>query len=180
MLTLGQLGLASSAGLGLSTAAHAHEAAGRERPGAQSPFFIIHPVGRVQHTAEGPTLKIFPAYQPALKGLEEWSHVIVLWWFDRNDTPERRSILQVHPFGNRENPLTGVFACRSPVRPNLIALTVCKIKKIEDGVVYVDAIDAWDQTPIIDLKPLTPRETMIKVERVPKWTSTLRGMKHEH
>lgn len=80
----------------------------------------------------------------------------VLWWFDRNDTVEKRSILQVHPCGNPENPLTGVFACRSPFRPNLIALSLCRILSVENNVVELEKIDAFDETPILDIKPYIP------------------------
>jgi len=117
------------------------------------PFFKVYPVGTVEKTKGSTSIRILDKYVPALKGLEGWSHVNVLYWFDRNDTPAKRSILQVHPRGNKENPLTGVFACRSPVRPNLIALTVCKILAVEGNVVKVDTIDAFDKTPVLDLKP---------------------------
>ncbi|KPL20848.1 MAG: hypothetical protein AMJ75_11100 [Phycisphaerae bacterium SM1_79] len=91
-------------------------------------------------------------YQPGLLGLEKHSHVTVVYWFDRNDTPEKRAILQVHPRGNRENPLTGVFATRSPFRPNLIAISKCNIISIQENVIEVEQIDAFDNSPVLDLK----------------------------
>ena len=82
--------------------------------------FKLRPIGHVQKS-EGRTLIVLDTkYEPGLLGLDGYSHVYVFWWFDRNDTPEKRAVLQVHPMGNRENPLTGVFATRSPVRPNLV------------------------------------------------------------
>lgn len=54
-------------------------------------------------------------YQSALLGVDKLSHIWVLWWFDRNDTPEKRSILKVRPGGNPDNPIRGVFATHSPV-----------------------------------------------------------------
>jgi len=51
---------------------------------------------------------------PALLGLDSFSNVWVFWWFDCNDTPQKPSVLQVHPCGNSKNRLTGVFACRVP------------------------------------------------------------------
>ncbi|MCF7673879.1 MAG: TrmO family methyltransferase [Akkermansiaceae bacterium] len=69
---------------------------------------------------------IFDPYVEGLLGLQEWSHVNVFYWFDQNDQPQKRGILRVHPRGDQANPLTGVFACRSPVRPNLIALSVSR------------------------------------------------------
>ena len=62
----------------------------------------------------------------------------------------------VHPRGNKANPLTGVFATRSPFRPNLIGLSVCRIKSVDDAGITVDDIDAFDGSPIIDLKPYIP------------------------
>lgn len=80
------------------------------------------------------------------------SHVTVIYWFDRNDTPEKRVVLQVHPQGNKANPMRGVFATHSPVRPNLIAISRCKILTVRDNVIEIDSIDAFPDTPVLDLK----------------------------
>lgn len=115
--------------------------------------YHIHPVGRIRNAKGKPVqLEIFEKYVPALDGLEQWSEVTVLWWFHKNDTPRKRAILKVNPKGNPKNPLTGVFATHSPVRPNLIALTICKILSVKGGIVAIDKIDAFDGTPILDLK----------------------------
>ena len=90
---------------------------------------------------------------PALLGVEALDAIWVLYWFDRNDTPERRSILQVHPRANPENPLRGVFATRAPVRPNLIALSRCRIISVKDNIIEIDGIDAFPDTPVLDIKP---------------------------
>ena len=118
--------------------------------------FKLYPVGRVEKRGGEARVRIFTKFADALKGLDGFSHVYVLYWFDKNDTPGKRSILQVHPRGNRNNPLTGVFACRSPVRPNLIALSLCKIISVEGAVVNIDRIDAFDKTLVLDLKPYIP------------------------
>jgi len=133
-------------------------------------FFKLYPVGRVQKKGKSVTLRIFDRYADALKELDGFSHVWVLYWFDKNDTPRKRSILQVHPRGNRKNPLTGVFACRSPVRPNLIALSLCRILSVKAGVVQIDKIDAFDETPILDLKPyIAGIDNPTKDVRLPGW-----------
>ncbi len=75
-----------------------------------------------------------------------------MYWFDRNDTPEKRSILQVHPQGDKKNPKRGVFATHSPVRPNLIAMTRCKIISVKGNVIEIESIDAFADTPVLDLK----------------------------
>jgi len=104
-----------------------------------------------------------------LLGLDGFSHVYVFWWFDKNDTPEKRSILQVHPRGNPKNPLTGVFATRSPVRPNLIALTLCKVVSVKENVVEVEKIDAFPGTAVLDIKPFIPGYDSVPDARVPDW-----------
>jgi len=115
--------------------------------------YKVSPVGRVRNKKGKPVqLEIFDKYIPALHRLEYCSHVTVVWWFHKNDTPEKRKILKVHPRGNKNNPLTGVFATHAPVRPNLIAITTCKVLSVKGGIVTIDRIDAFDDTPILDLK----------------------------
>ena len=152
-------------------AAGAGEALAEAKPAAEaSSGFKIYPIGKIEKQGEIARIRIFEPYVDGLLGLEAWSHVNVFYWFDKNDTPQQRRILQVHPQGNDENPLTGVFACRAPVRPNLIALSVCKIVSVKDGVVTLDGIDAFDQTPVIDLKPFIPPDAPRQDVRVPAWT----------
>jgi len=133
-------------------------------------FFKLHPVGIVDKKGKSVKLRIYDRYSDALVGLDGFSHAIVLYWFDRNDTPEKRNILQVHPRGNKKNPLTGVFACRAPVRPNLIAMSVCKIRGLEGGMLSIDKIDALDGSPILDIKPYIPGiDSKSEEIRVPNW-----------
>jgi tRNA-Thr(GGU) m(6)t(6)A37 methyltransferase TsaA len=127
--------------------------AGPAREDFSAVTYTVSPIGRISNPKGGPVrLEIFEKYVPGLQGLERCSYVTVVWWFHRNDSPAKRSILKVHPRGNAKNPLTGVFATHSPVRPNLIALTTCKVLSVEGGIVTIDKIDAFDDTPIIDLK----------------------------
>jgi tRNA (adenine37-N6)-methyltransferase len=91
-------------------------------------------------------------YQSGLLGLDQFYQVTVIYWFDQNDTPEKRSILQVHPRGDKRNPIRGVFATHSPVRPNLIAISRCKILSVRDNIVEIDDIDAFPDSPVLDLK----------------------------
>jgi len=140
-----------------------------ELPPRQSATFAVHPIGVVKKI-EGRTLIVLDKkYQPALLGLDLFSHVYVVWWFNRNDTPEGRATLQVHPMGNRTNPVTGVFATRSPRRPNLIALTLCKIVSVEANVVEIEAIDAFADTPVLDIKPFIPGYDSAAGARSPEW-----------
>ena len=129
----------------------------------------ISPIGVVEIKDPFPRIRVFPPYVDGLVGLDQWSHLVVLWWFHHHDTPEQRRILQVHPLGNPQHPLTGVFATRAPMRPNLIALTVCRIQQVEPPFVYVHRIDARDQSPVLDLKPLVPSDLAPSDVRVPDW-----------
>jgi tRNA-Thr(GGU) m(6)t(6)A37 methyltransferase TsaA len=114
--------------------------------------YEVHPIGWVRKTEDRTAIVVDKKYQEALLGVDKLSEILVFWWFDRNDTPEKRSILQVHPRGNKDNPLRGVFATHSPVRPNLIAITRCKIIGVKDNVIEIEEIDAFADTPVLDLK----------------------------
>jgi tRNA-Thr(GGU) m(6)t(6)A37 methyltransferase TsaA len=120
---------------------------------AMAPIYEVRPIGWVRKTDDRTTIEVDKEYQPALLGVKELDAIWVLYWFDRNDTPERRAILQVHPRGNPENPLRGVFATRAPVRPNLIALSRCRVISVQDNVIEIDYIDAFRDTPVLDIKP---------------------------
>jgi tRNA-Thr(GGU) m(6)t(6)A37 methyltransferase TsaA len=114
--------------------------------------FQLHPIGTVVKEGDRTYLVLEPKYEPGLLGLEQYSHVTVVYWFHLNDTPELRSILQVHPRGDTANPLRGVFATHAPVRPNLIAISRCRILSVRGNVVEIDYIDAFDGSPLLDLK----------------------------
>jgi len=131
--------------------------------------YTLRPIGTVKKQDGKTTLAINEAFRPALLGLDGFSHVIVFYWFDGNDTPKKRSILQVHPRGNAANPLTGVFATRSPVRPNLIAMSVCRILSVKGATVEIDKIDAFAESPVLDLKPYIPRIDCVPDARTPRW-----------
>jgi len=114
--------------------------------------FIVHPIGRVVKENDKTMIVLDEKYRPGLLGLEKHSHVHVVYWFDKNDTPEGRAVLQVHPRGDEQLPLTGVFATHSPFRPNLIAISKCSIISVHENVIEVEDIDAFDGSPVIDLK----------------------------
>ena len=118
-----------------------------------SPVYKVSPVGWVRKSADRTIIEVAKEYQPALLGVNELDSIWVLYWFDRNDTPEQRAILQVHPRRNPENPLRGVFATRAPVRPNLIALSRCRVISVQDNIIEIDNIDAFHDTPVLDIKP---------------------------
>lgn len=131
--------------------------------------FLVKPIGHVQKSEDRTLIVVNKKYEPGLLGLEGFSHIYVFWWFDRNDTPEKRSVLQVHPMGNRENPLTGVFATRSPMRPNLIALTLCKVVSVKGNTIEIESTDACDGTPVLDIKPFIPGYDTAENATTPQW-----------
>ncbi|MDP1652520.1 MAG: tRNA (N6-threonylcarbamoyladenosine(37)-N6)-methyltransferase TrmO [Rhodocyclaceae bacterium] len=118
-----------------------------------TPTYTMQPVGWVRKSGGKTFIEIDQRYQPALLGVDKLQSLWVLWWFDRNDTPEKRAILQVHPRGDTDRPLRGVFATRSPYRPNLIALTQVDVIAVRDNLIEIDGIDAFADTPVLDLKP---------------------------
>jgi tRNA-Thr(GGU) m(6)t(6)A37 methyltransferase TsaA len=117
------------------------------------PEYKVHPIGWIRKHDGKTTIVVEEHYRPALLGVDALSSIWVLYWFDRNDTPDQRSILQVHPRNNPANPLRGVFATRAPVRPNLIALSRCNVISVQGNVIEIDGIDAFPDTPVLDIKP---------------------------
>ncbi len=107
---------------------------------------------RLDSETGGVSVQIDRPFRPGLTGLSSYSHVIVLVWLDQ----ARRDLIQVQP-SHLPAP-SGVFALRSPVRPNPIGLSVARIVSIdaEAGVVVLDALDFKDGTPVIDIKPYRP------------------------
>ena len=118
-----------------------------------TPVYEVSPIGWVRKRDGRTMIEVDEQYRPALLGLDELDAIWVLYWFDRNDTATQRAILQVHPRGNRDNPLRGVFATRAPVRPNLIAMSRCRVLSVDDNVIVIDHIDAFPDTPVLDIKP---------------------------
>ncbi|MCF8063516.1 MAG: tRNA (N6-threonylcarbamoyladenosine(37)-N6)-methyltransferase TrmO [Deltaproteobacteria bacterium] len=131
--------------------------------------YRIHTVGTIHRDASGAVLELAPAYLDALRGLAGFSHVMVIYWFDRNDTPEQRRTLLVHPRNNPGIPLTGVFATRSPRRPNLLGIDMARLLSVEGNRIRIDATDALDGTPIVDVKPYIPVSDAFPEAKVPEW-----------
>jgi tRNA-Thr(GGU) m(6)t(6)A37 methyltransferase TsaA len=134
--------------------------------------YQVSAIGHVRRSEDGIYLDIQEALRPALTCLDGFSHVIVLWWCSQFDTEEYRTMLHTRP-PYAEDKDTGVFATRAPYRPNPIALTTCKIVAVdeEQGVVRVDDIDAYDGTPILDLKAYFPVSDRVRDAHIPEWLS---------
>jgi tRNA-Thr(GGU) m(6)t(6)A37 methyltransferase TsaA len=116
-------------------------------------------------------VRIFPEFCVGLKGIEDYSHLIILYWIHLRDNEEERQTLLVFPKRHTVNVETGVFACRSPSRPNPIGLCVVELLKIEKCTLTVKGLDAIEESPIIDIKPYLPRADSVPNARVPEWSS---------
>ena len=126
------------------------------------PIFTLQPIGLVsspfkdtaaipkglgaKHEAEG-ALNLLPEYEAGLTDIEGYSHLIVLWAFDRSDGFD---LLVTPPTDNRPH---GVFSTRSPRRPNPIGLTVVELLRRDQASLFVRGVDMLDGTPILDIKP---------------------------
>ena len=124
--------------------------------------YSIHPIGWLRSTlerldqaprqgAEGAPdawLEIDPSFARALLGVSEGDHVVVITWLDRAD----RRVLEVHPRGDPNVPLAGVFATRSPHRPNPLGLHRVEVRQVSGNRLRVGPIEAIDGTPVVDIK----------------------------
>ena len=118
---------------------------GRVRSPFKEPREIPKGCG-AKHEAEG-ILEILPELEPGLTDIEGFSHLYVIWVFDRSEGPE---LLGTPPSDDRPH---GVFATRSPKRPNPIGLTVVELLRREGPRLHVRGVDMLDGTPLLDIKP---------------------------
>jgi tRNA-Thr(GGU) m(6)t(6)A37 methyltransferase TsaA len=139
----------------------------------------LKPIGHVSNTIKEKgrhewdrmesTITIDPEFTESMDGLEDFSHLIVLLWMHqcRGDIPAK-----VRPQGREDMPLVGVFASRSPHRPNNIGLTVVKFLERRGNVLRVIGLDAIDGTPVLDIKPYLPRDSIHQAQ-YPDWVAKL-------
>ncbi|HET6362959.1 MAG TPA: tRNA (N6-threonylcarbamoyladenosine(37)-N6)-methyltransferase TrmO [Gemmatimonadota bacterium] len=95
-------------------------------------------------------LEVRPEFAPALSGISAGDEVLVITWLDRAD----RGVLEVHPRDDPEAPLAGVFATRSPDRPNPLGLHRVTVRELSGTRLRIGPIEAIDGTPVVDIKPL--------------------------
>ena len=131
----------------------------------------VKPIGTIRVNEDGIFIEVDTQYVPALKALEGFSHLNIIWWFSDFDTEEMRNIHEV-PKPYKKSPDTmGIFATRSPVRPNPIALSTVQVIGIDykKGIIRIPYIDANDRSPLLDIKPYTPSLDRIEKPNVPDW-----------
>ena len=124
--------------------------------------FTLHPIGilhcdlvsrettpkNYDESTHVGTLEIFPEFAAGLEGIHKEDVIVVLFWLNRAD----RSVLRVHPRGDKTKPMRGVFSTRSPVRPNPIAVSELLVLEITQNIITVKGLDILDATPVIDIK----------------------------
>lgn len=108
-----------------------------------------------------------PSFKDAMDGLEDFSHIIVLFWMHRSPTWEC-SMSKIHPRGRSDLPLLGVLATRSPVRPNPLGMAVVRLLERRGNVLKVIGLDAIDGSPVVDIKPYFPNDSSAQAT-APNW-----------
>lgn len=134
--------------------------------------FQVYPIGYIHRNGGEMYLEISPQFRPALKQLEHFSHITVLFWAHQHGAVAARNAieLQVEP-PYAPGKLTGIFATRSELRPNPILSTPCKIEAIDNemGIIHINRIDGFEGSPILDIKGYFPIMDRVKDAIIPEW-----------
>jgi tRNA-Thr(GGU) m(6)t(6)A37 methyltransferase TsaA len=117
-------------------------------------------------------LEIDPAWEPALSGIEEFSHLVVIFYLDQAKRPRKPGTLRAAEDQSGAPPV-GLFATRTPRRPNPIGLSCPRLLRREGNRLIVSGIDAWPGTPILDVKGYYPRDEQRPDATVPPWLESL-------
>ncbi|MEG2267028.1 MAG: SAM-dependent methyltransferase [Acinetobacter sp.] len=131
----------------------------------------IDAIGKIEVINDDIIIALDPPYRDGLKGLEGFSHTNVLWWCNGCDDPlSRQKMMTSAPYSEEA---LGVFATRTPQRPNPIALTIVEIIDIDldKGILIISWIDANNGSPVIDLKPYTPSLDRVENPVTPSYLS---------
>lgn len=131
----------------------------------------LTPIGTIVNQDGEVTLALDKRYAPALDGLEDFSHIQVLWWFDGCDNEaDRATRTEQKPYTHGPDTL-GTFATRSPRRPNPIAVSTAQAIWMdkENALIGLAYIDARDGTPLLDIKPYTPSLDRVERPQTPDW-----------
>lgn len=131
----------------------------------------VNPIGKIVCADDGMRIVLDKSFAPALDGLDGFSHIQVIWWFSAFDNAQGRNAMTVDaPYTHSPNRL-GTFATRSPMRPNPIALDCAEVTYLdhENATIGVAFIDAFDSSPVLDIKPYTPGLDRVENPIVPEW-----------
>lgn len=127
-----------------------------------------HDVARQDWSRVRSQIRLRDGLGAALLGLEDYSHVIVVGWLDQIPQ-ELRERLQAYPAGDDRLPLQGALALRGGARPNPIAVTVCRLERIEEDTLHLEGLDLVDGTPVLDIKPYIAYYDAVPKAKLPKW-----------
>lgn len=133
--------------------------------------YKLSAIGHVRVAEDRFCLELEKEFVPALAGLDGFNTLTVLWWANLLDYEEARAIITCEqPYKNAPAEM-GIFATRSPVRPNPICVTAVSVLHIdyENGKITVPYIDAEDGTPLLDIKPYYPSTDRVRDVSVPEW-----------
>jgi tRNA-Thr(GGU) m(6)t(6)A37 methyltransferase TsaA len=120
---------------------------------------------------------IYPDFAGILDGIEDFSHLLVLYWAHRVTT-EGRSLTRVHPMGRKDLPLVGVFSTCSPARPNPVLVIAVRLLERDGYTLQVQGLDAVDGSPVVDIKPYLPSYYAIEDAKLSDWMNhILEGMR---
>ena len=135
--------------------------------------YEVHSIGTIYNNERGIYIQVDREYIPALTALEGFGHINIFWWFSDFDSPQFRSVLDTEQPYKKAPEKMGIFATRSPIRPNPIALTVVEVIHIDhrEGIIEIPYIDANNNTPLLDIKPYTPSMDRVEHPIVPEWCS---------
>lgn len=123
----------------------------------------LRPIGFVRSVHQGRgEIEVLEPYVDGLFRIEENASLLILFEFHQS----KEVALKVHPRGDPANPLVGVFSSRSPNRPNHIGATVVDLVEVRGRFLFVDGLDAFEGTPVLDIKPAGPREAKDNYSRV--------------
>jgi len=112
----------------------------------------IAPIGTVRHISDDEfVIEMSPEFREGLHGIGPGDRLDVLYWMHKLPADQRRK-LKVHPRGDKQQSLKGVFGLRSPMRPNPIGISTVTAQQIENHLLYVSPFDAFDGSPVIDIK----------------------------
>ncbi len=132
-------------------------------------------IGTVQQDENGCYIQLTEKYKAGLSGLEGFTHLNILWWGNLYDTMDYRENITVQKPYKPGPDQVGVFATRSPIRPNPVLITVIQVSSIdmEKGRIYTPYIDAETESPILDIKPYFPCSDIAKTVATPPWCAML-------
>lgn len=139
----------------------------------------LKPIGFVKNNVKEPRFGNFAneisevivdeKFTEALDGIDDYSHIILVYWMDK----VKDHVTKHQPQGNPNVPIVGIFACRCPRRPNPIAITTIRLLEHKKNKIIVKGLDVLDGTPVIDIKPYWPQYDKVENGKIPDWVNKL-------